>query len=264
MSLRFEPTGLRVDRQDPPWKIIRAFGPLVHLHNVSGGVLAGDRLALNVEVAPGVAAQLTTTGATRLYRHRPGAADSEQSVTISAGENALLEYLPDPVIPFRGSRHQLRTSISLAPGATLFWWEVLAPGRLAAGERFAFERLRTEISVRAGERLVLREDSCLEPGKFPLTATARMGEYSHVASFYACRAGAPPPVWRELEEKLNQAAMERSAGELWGASRLVSDGVMVRGLASTGRNLSAALTGFWRIARRFLTGEDAAPPRKVY
>ena len=136
---------------------------MVHLNNVSGGVLAGDRLALDVEVQAGAAAQITTTGATRLYRHRAGAADSEQRARFSVGDGALLEYLPDPVIPYAGSRHVQRTEIRLGRGSTLFWWEVLAPGRLAAGERFAFERLRVQTEVYAGSRPVLREDYLLEP-----------------------------------------------------------------------------------------------------
>ena len=87
LSLCFERERFRVMRQDPPWKVVRAFplpggGRLVHLNNVSGGVLAGDRLALDVEVKAGAAAQITTTGATRLYRHRAGAADSEQQCAI--------------------------------------------------------------------------------------------------------------------------------------------------------------------------------------
>ncbi len=41
LSLRFERERFRVERQDPPWKVVRAFplpgcGALVHLHNVSG------------------------------------------------------------------------------------------------------------------------------------------------------------------------------------------------------------------------------------
>ena len=155
LSLCFERERFRVMRQDPPWKVVRAFalpgsGCLVHLHNVSGGVLAGDRLSLDVEVKAGAAAQITTTGATRLYRHRAGAADSEQHVRFSVGDAALLEYLPDAVIPFAGSRHVQRTEILLGRGAALFWWEVLAPGRLAAGERFAFERLSVQTEVYAG------------------------------------------------------------------------------------------------------------------
>ncbi len=63
LTLRFD-GALRILQQDPPWKVVRAFGNLVHLHNVSGGILAGDRLSLQVDaLAPLL---ITTTGATRL------------------------------------------------------------------------------------------------------------------------------------------------------------------------------------------------------
>jgi urease accessory protein len=271
LKLCFEPNRLRVIRQDPPWKVVRAFplpgpGVLVHLNNVSGGVLAGDRLALDVTVEAGAAAQITTTGATRLYRHRAGALDSQQHTTLSVGENARLEYLPDPLIPYAGSRHTQRTQIRLGAGAALFWWETLAPGRQASGESFAFARLRIESEVRTQTRPLLRESFLLEPAKRPLAVTARMREYSYVASLYVCQDGRPPAFWRELEDVLNQAAAQRTRhGEaMWGASTFVSDGVMVRGLSTSNRFIPGALTEFWRLARRAVTGEDPVPPRKIY
>jgi len=250
---------------------VRAFRPadnfmLVHLNNVSGGVLAGDRLALNIEVAPGAAAQITTTGATRLYRQRAGGVESEQHTSISVGEGALLEYLPDAVIPYAGSRHLQRTDIRLARGATLFWWEILAPGRQAAGERFAFERLRIESDVRACGRPLLRESFLLEPRERPLDVTARMQEYSHLVSFCACQAGRPVGFWRALEDKLNEVAISRTRPRetLWAASTLASDGVVVRGLHVTNRSVHATLIEFWSLARLLMTGQEAVPPRKVY
>ncbi len=239
---------------------------LVHLNNVSGGVLAGDRLALDVEVEPGARAQITTTGATRLYRHRDGAADSEQRTSISIGEGALLEYLPDALIPYAGSRHLQRTDIRLARGASLFWWEILAPGRQAAGERFAFERLRVEANVYTDGRSLLKESFLLEPRERPLSSTARMHQYSYIANFYACQEGQPAAFWRALEAKLNQVAQERSrSGEaVWAASALASDGAIVRGLSATGRSLPAALLEFWSVARRAMTGQEPVPPRKTY
>jgi urease accessory protein len=250
---------------------VRAFplpgcGSLVHLHNVSGGVLAGDRLALDVEVEAGAASQITTTGATRLYRHRDGAADSEHHARFSVGDGAVLEYLPDSVIPYAGSRHVQRTEIRLGRGSTLLWWEVLAPGRLAAGERFAFERLRIQTDIYAGPRLVLREDFLLEPARRDLSATARMHQYTHLASLCAVREGAPPKFWRTLEDRWNELAQERTRpGEaVWGASALVSDGAVVRGVARSGRFLHEPLIQFWRTARLAITGSDAVPPRKTY
>src|SRR5437868_10045544 len=61
--------------QEPPLKVVRGFpladgALLVHLHNLSGGVLGGDWLRTEVRVGHRANAQLTTTGATRLYRSR--------------------------------------------------------------------------------------------------------------------------------------------------------------------------------------------------
>jgi urease accessory protein len=239
---------------------------LVHLHNISGGVLAGDRLALEVEVEAGAAAQITTTGATRLYRHRAGAADSEQLATFFLGDEAQLEYLPDAVIPYAGSRHVQRTVIRLGRGSTLFWWEVLAPGRLAAGEQFAFKRLRVQTEVYAGERPILREDFLLEPERKNLSAALRMFEYSHMASFCVIREGWSPAFWRTLENRLNEIARERTRPEqaVWGASALASDGLLVRGLTTSGRFIFEPQIEFWRTARLAITGKDAVPPRKTY
>jgi urease accessory protein len=275
LALRFGKTEgrtrMRVDLQEPPWRVVRAFeqgndGALVHLHNVSGGILAGDHLSLQIAAGPGSTAQITSTGATRLYRHRKGSPGSQQNTEISLADGALLEYLPDALIPFAGARHSQRTVINLEKNATLFWWEVLAPGRQAMGETFAFESVRIETQIRSAMRPLLLESFLLEPSVRPLSSASRMGDYTHMASFYACQAGLPSNKWHDLEAKLNQfaGAESRPGVTLWGASTLASDGVAIRGLSVSAQTLPASLAGFWRIARLFLTGEEPVAPRKTY
>ena len=251
--------------------MVRAFahtGPaaLVHLHNVSGGVLAGDQLALDVEVGAGAAAQITTTGATRLYRHRDGSADSRQSARFRVGDHAELEYLPDPMIPYAGSRHSVSTEVHLGRGATAFWWDVLAPGRLGAGERFGFERLEVHNEIGVRGRPVLREDYRLEPSRRDLSECARMREYSYLATLYAVQEGRPPEFWRGLEDGLNVLTRKwnRPGEGAWAASTLISHGILVRGLTVSGRFTHKPLMDFWRAARLAITGTEAAPPRKIY
>jgi urease accessory protein len=261
---------MHVAEQQPPWKVVRAFADgsrsLVHLHNVSGGVLSGDHLSLDIHAGAGSVAQVTTTGATRLYRHREGDADSEQHVKIHVAEGALLEYLPDALLPFAGSRHRQCTSVSLAQGATLFWWDVLSPGRQAMGETFAFDSLRIQTEIRSAARPLLIENLALEPAQRRLQSTARLGAYTHVANFYACAVGLPPPRWRELESKLNDfcSAQSKPGVMIWGSSTLAADGIAVRGLSVSARELPATLAAVWKISKKFLTGEDAVLPRKVY
>jgi len=243
LTLRFD-GALRVLRQDPPWKVIRAFGPLVHLHNVSGGILAGDHLSLDVEVfAPML---ITTTGATRLYRHRPGAEDSEQRINFSIAEGALLEYLPDPLIPFAGSRHSQHTSVSLARKATFLWWDVLA-------NTFAFERLEISNAVDICGKAALRENFVLEPSKRPLTSLARMGNSTHLRSFNVFSEGKTSAFWSIMADDLRKIAPD------WGISTLALGGITARGLA--GRPVLDALRNKTSL---LLTGKPAVPPRKVY
>src|ERR1700680_1525231 len=94
--------------QEPPLKVVRAFTledgtALAHLHNVSGGLLGGDHLGLQINLGCRTSVQLTTTGATRIYRRRGEFSPTTQCNDITVGKDALLEYLPDVTIPFAGA-----------------------------------------------------------------------------------------------------------------------------------------------------------------
>ncbi|GAC1465577.1 MAG: urease accessory protein UreD [Ktedonobacteraceae bacterium] len=262
---------MRVHTQMPPLKVIRAFpllegGALVHLHNISGGVLGGDSLALNVQVEAGAYAQLTSTSSTRIYRCSPQAATSLQTNTIRVQENGLLEYLPDSLIPFAGARYRQRTRIELGPGAGLFWWETVAPGRLARGELFAYDLVDLSMAISAQERPLAIEHTRLEPQKRQAAALARLGTYRYFTSFYICKVGLPSARWLDLESQLSDLARQLSvAGETrWGVSTLVAHGLAVRALSTRGSELPAGLLAFWRAARLALYGREALPPRKMY
>src|SRR5260370_11998142 len=92
---------LNVYAQQPPLKVIRAFpvsdgGALVHLHNVSGGVLGGDQLDISVHVGTKAYAQLTSTSATRIYRSQPHLPPPPQTLQMSFVAPALPQSLPPP------------------------------------------------------------------------------------------------------------------------------------------------------------------------
>ena len=261
-------TVLATSRQQAPLKVVRAFAledgsALAHLHNVSGGLLGGDRLELRARVGAGASAQLTTTGATRIYRAREQAPDVVQENHIRVDENALLEYVPDPIIPFAGARFRQQTSIHLSQGAGLFWWEILAPGREARGELFAYDRLQLSIDVWTPNRLIASERVCLEPQTIEFSSLARLGDYRYWASFYICRVGVDPKVWQAMEQSLREVAASLAGDSRWSVSTLLADGLAVRCLAREGRSVLHGLREIWRAAKLLLYRREAIPPRKV-
>ena len=264
-------TRLRHSLQFPPLRVVRPFdlprgGVLVHLHNVSGGVLGGDRLDNEIRLEEGARVQVTTTGSTRIYRHRPELPTAQQVTRCYVGPAALLEVLPDSLIPYAGSRYRQLTSYQLAPGAGLLAWELVTPGREAHGERFAYDFLELQTTISAGTLPLAIERLQLQPALRPLDSPLRLGRYGSFATFYACKVGQPASTWPELEQLLGELAAEYSAvGEcVWGVSTLPAHGIVVRGLGVTQRKLAAALPIFWSAARKFLIGEEGILPRKLY
>jgi urease accessory protein len=267
---RSQQTFLAASRQEPPLKVVRAFEvedgtALVHLHNVSGGLLGGDQLELAVNVGEGARVQVTTSGATRIYRSREDAAASLQSNEITVGKIGLLEYLPDAVIPFAGARFSQRTSIRLEDGAGLFWWEVLAPGREAREEIFEYESVAFATDLVAGGKLVGAERMRLEPKKRPLTSIGRLGAYRTWATFYICRVGVGAAEWLEIESELRGILklLNRCDDALWGISSLVAHGLVVRCAAKRGRDVLPGMQEVWGAAKWRLYGRAAIAPRKM-
>jgi urease accessory protein len=263
-------TVLATSHQEPPLRVVRAFrvedgAALVHLHNVSGGLLGGDRLALGVNVGAGASVQITTTGATRIYRPREKAAVTTQSNEIAVEVGGLLEYLPDAVIPFAGTRFSQRTVIRLAEDAGLFWWEILAPGREARGETFEYESFELKSDLSAGGRLIAVERVRLEPRNHGLSALARLGAYRTWATFYICRVGLKAAEWLEIESDLRKILqmLNRREDVLWGISTLTAHGLIVRCLAKRGRDVLPGLQEVWRAAKWRLYRREAVIPRKV-
>jgi urease accessory protein len=273
LSLNFTLSGdktvLRVPRQEPPWRALRAFPnssgeALIHLHNVSGGILGGDRLSLDATLSSSAQAQISSVGATRVYRSRGEGMPACQTTQLCVGKDALLEYLPDAVIPFAHSRFEQKTQIHLAEGAGLIWWETLAAGRIASGECFAFDYLSVETSIFAGGRPVALERYSLQPQSHKLSCPARFGRYLYSSTIYVCRSGESRTRWLSLENELNLLAREISRdGVKWGASALVSDGVVVRGMAQSAQQISDGLRAMWQAAKQRVWHRPAVAPRRI-
>lgn len=254
----------------PPLQVVRDFTQsdkscLVHQHNVSGGILGGDKTSTEIVIGENANVQLTTTSGTRIYRSKDGNA-AQQSVNVRAGKDSLLEYLPDPLIPYAQSIYHQDTNIELNHGAGLFWWETVYPGRTAYGESLAYTELKLNCDIKSSDHVpILRERLCIMPAINDIRSCARMHRYTYMTSFYICRIGEPSHRWQELESLLMQQCEEKSNSNYqWGTSTLTAHGLLIRGLSTEPKQIYPGLLAFWKTAKNYLYDCDPIPPRKIY
>src|SRR4029077_18481435 len=125
---------------------------LVVLLTTSGGLVAGDRLAISAHLEDGAAAHVTAAAAEKVYRSTGATTIVTQHLTLEEG--AWLEYLPPETILFNGARLRRETKIELAPGAGFLGGGILVFGRHAHGERLTHGLVNERWEVWRGGPLV--------------------------------------------------------------------------------------------------------------
>ena len=139
---------------------------------LGGGMVDGDAIRLRVEVGAGAAAVLASQGQNRIYRSARGC---RTELAVEVGEGALFALLPDPTVCFAGASYRQQTELRLAPGAAAVAVDVLASGRSARGERWAFRRYEGELSLRNGGPHLVAERVLLDPAHGALAE--RLGRF---------------------------------------------------------------------------------------
>ena len=155
-------------RGESVWSYTSSFG---------GGLVAGDRTQLAVNVSGGARCFLGTQSSTKVYRN-PAALPCDHVTRAEVTDNSLLVFTPEPVQAFADSHYTQRQEFHLATGAGLVLLDWFSSGRAARGERWAFNHLesRNDIFI-GGERalvdpILLNSDELAERmGRFNCFAT---------------------------------------------------------------------------------------------
>jgi len=155
-------------RGESVWSYTSSFG---------GGLVAGDRTQLAVNVSGGARCFLGTQSATKVYRN-PAALPCDHVTRAQVNDHSLLVFAPEPVQAFADSHYTQRQEFYLTPQAGLVLLDWFSAGRVARGERWAFKHLesRNDIFV-DGERalvdpILLSSDELAERmGRFNCLAT---------------------------------------------------------------------------------------------
>jgi urease accessory protein len=143
LDLAFERRGEQTcstHQHEGPLRVLQALypeGPGICHHvlvHPPGGLVGGDRIDIGVHVDSGAHAFVTTPGATRFYRSTGAMASQQVKVELAPG--ARLEWLPLETIAYDACRASNRWSVSMAPGAQMMVWEVLALGLPQSGQPY--------------------------------------------------------------------------------------------------------------------------------
>jgi urease accessory protein len=274
LALRFSRDGLRTVLSERmhrgPLRVQRPFYPEgdaachVYILHPPGGVVGGDRLAVDVDVDPGAHALLTTPAATKLYRSAGARSIIQQ--TLRGADRALVEWLPQETIVFSGAVADVRTRVELSGSARFIGWELSCLGRPAAGERFDRGELGQRFELVRDGTLVYSERAHYRGGA-PVLAAPWGLRGEPVVGTLLCAGVDLGGELERLREILQQSVLAAAGGSMENAATscaaisCIGDLLVARYLGPSTEQGRAIFSDLWHATRPLVLDQRATSPR---
>lgn len=256
-------------RHQGPLRVLRHLYPegpaIAHevLVHPPSGLVGGDRLEIDLQLDAGSHVLLSTPGSTRFYRSvGPWAS---QTVTARLGEGARLEWLPLETIAHPGCRARNEVRLDLAPGAELFWSEVLCLGLPASGQDFDHGCLEQSLDVSGHWRERARLDGS---DRLLLDSGPGLAGRRCLGTLLMVRAApwqrAELGEWCEASHALIEAHEARHPAALGLRAGVTAPGpqvLLMRAMAQQAEPVQALLRATWAMWRERGWGLAPLPPR---
>jgi len=217
----------------------------VYVLHPPGGIVAGDRLELDIQLETGSHALLTMPGASKFYRSIGPTARLTQRFHLAAG--STLEWLPQDSIFFSGARARLASHFTLEPGARLLAWETLCLGRPVMLERFDQGALDSLLHITLAGETGLHERLRIEGGQL-----GKLGGHPLLGTF--CAAPADQALLEQVRLMLDELSTPAGA-------TLLGSLLVIRLLDHDNQHLQRILQRLWHVLRPAVLGLPACPPR---
>jgi urease accessory protein len=235
--------------------------PVTYLMSTGGGVVGGDRLDIDVTLSDRAHALITTQAATRV--HRMDAGYATQNVTLRLGAGAVCEWVPDPLIPFAGSRFQQRLGATVPEDAVLVVSDVLTAGRVAHGERWAVDALVSAVEVTRPDGVPLVVDTTRIVGGGGSDDEMVTGGADAIGTLFVLAPGPATDLAAVMRAAGDGCGAVRSGGVRCGVSTLPEgSGAWARVLGASPEAVEAAVRAVWSAAREHVLGAPAPDLRK--
>ena len=159
-----------------------------------------------------------------------GKGQARRHISIEAGENARVCFLPQPVIPFAGSDYRGSMTVNLQKSSRFLCADVFTCGRIGCGERFAMRRFENRLCITLDGKPVFAEHTLVQPETRGYTGLGQWQGFTHQGVLYTYAPGKEDEILAFARQK------DGLPDGIVGASRAVQ-GVCVRALAMSGDTL---------------------------
>jgi urease accessory protein len=226
----------------------------VYVMDCSPGLMSGDHYEQQWHLHQNTSVFLTNQSFTKIHPSMDSGGSTQRQI-FRLEEGSLLEYMPEPMMPFKDSSYSGEMEVHLKPGSAAIFSDVLCPGRTQRGEKFHYTSYANRVKVYYGTELVYYQHQRIEPERMNLQSLGSWEDETHLGSLYVFSE----QIRQRHVNSLLGALAELSAVEIegapspkplrYGASLTHKHGMIFTVMGGHAWQLQRILTEAWGIIR---------------
>lgn len=218
-----------------PYKLTYYGSPTFHEHlemiimSASPGVMDGDILTIDVHAKEEAELKVFTQSFNKVHPMKEGAT---QVTTVHIDNDAILQYIPHPITPFKDSIFLAKNEIHLQKEGVLIWGDIICSGRVHMKESFVFTQLHSITKIFRNGKLIFIDNQFLSPAKQPIQRMLFFEGYTHQATLLFSSSFA-----KDLKLELDEILAQEYEDITYGFTQAADDVVIFRALGNNGELL---------------------------
>ncbi|MED3940802.1 urease accessory protein UreD [Priestia megaterium] len=227
--------------------------PFVYMLHVGGGYVSGDKYKTMITVEKNAQLTATTQSATKVYKTPNKAVLQETCITLE--EQAIMEYIPDPLILYENAAFVQEITVRMAQNAALFMCDSITPGWSPDGQLFQYTSMRSKLKLYVNEQLKVYDHLYLKPESH-LRGMMKMEGYTHFGSIIIVHPNADDAFTAQVHQLCEEAGCKV------GASALSIPGCAIRILAASTQEVEDIIAKVYGLFRQHLLKAEVSLLRK--
>lgn len=238
---------------DSPMKITKTFhepstnGLMLYLMDVSPGLMEGDHYEAAISLEQHTHLMMTNQSSTKI--HPAKQLGAKTNFTFHIGEHAILEYMPEPTIPYRDSQLHAHNIFHLEEDSSLLYCDILSSGRVHHNEKFQYRQLSMTTEIFRSNKRVAYDHFLMRSHDHAYEASGALEHYTHQGAFWIFAIGANYELLSQIREICSSY---HNHDIITGASLAISDGIIVRMAGHNVWQLQDLCSRIWQCARLHL------------
>lgn len=223
----------------------------IYLLHPPGGLVGGDQLTLNINLGTQSHVLITTPGAAKFYRSAGPVA--QQTQTLNACNESLLEWMPQETIVFDQSNASINTEINLEENSKFIGWEIICLGRAASAEKFTTGNLQQKLQLSINNKPAFIERALFQGKSELLSAPWGLANHPTVGTMIIT------PADQQLVNIIREQ-VQAEPYELF-STTLMDKVIVCRYLGPQAEAAKTLFIKVWKIARPHIQNIEACIPR---